>query len=99
MLTLIILLSLITYRVTRFVIEDSLINAQRTWFLGKIIGKRPGRARVKIHDLFLCPYCLSVWIAAGATAIADAYVSVPLPVWTWLATCGGTMMVWRFVEA
>lgn len=105
MLTWIIVLSLVTYRVTRFLIEDSLIAAPRFHLKRWISGNEAGiklfntpKWRAKLIELSECPYCISVWVALAATLISSAAASVPQPVWVWLATCGGTMMVWTFVE-
>lgn len=101
-LPLIVLLSLVCYRVTRFAIDDSLIDAPRWWLEDKLKGHwsemdRPAW-RQKFLDLLGCPYCMSVWIAAGAVVITNQLISVPLPLWTWLAVCGATMVWWRLIE-
>jgi len=94
---LIAVLSLVTYRVTRFFITDSLIEAPRASIYGWLLAGRG--LRLKVYELLTCPFCFSVWVAAGATATADAYVSVPLPVFVWLAACSGSLIVWRWIEA
>jgi hypothetical protein len=96
-LTIILVASLITYRITRFLISDSLIATPRIWLHQVLLG-RVGRVRQKVYELINCPYCLSVWIAAGVIVGLDMFVSVPLPVAAWLATCAGCMMVWAYVE-
>lgn len=101
-ISLVVLLSLVVYRTTRFLIDDSLIDEPRWWLEDKIKGKwssidMPGW-RAKLVELMGCPYCVSAYVAAGATALTDLYTSVPLPVWVWLASMGGAMIVWRFVE-
>lgn len=98
-LTLIVGLSLVVYRVTRFIMFDTLIEMQRKWFLAVVVvGKQPGPVRIKLHDLFTCFFCLSVWVAAATVAITDAVTSVPMPVWTWLAVAGAALIPWRFIE-
>lgn len=97
-MTLIILLSLAVYRVTRFVILDTIIAHQRIWLLNKILGRKPRGWREKIHELLQCPFCLSVWLAGASVALGDRWVSVPLPWLAWLGVCTGTVVVWRFVE-
>jgi len=107
-LVVIVVLSPIVYRVTRFLIEDTLIDTPRMWLRKRIVGNVVGVAvsntkpwRAKLIELSECPYCLSVWVC-GATVLAATFVwprQVPLPFWVWLGTCGGTMVVWRIVES
>lgn len=95
-----VLLSLVTYRVTRFGLEDSLIERQREWLLTRIIGKKMTvpEWRMKIYHGFKCPYCVSVWVAAGAVALTDWRTSVDLPVWVWLGASSGAVIVWAYTE-
>ncbi len=105
MLTAIVVLSLVTYRVTRFFLSDSLLEEPRIRLHSWLTAPRghfrsePGVMRMKLYELTVCPFCFSVWVAAGATAVADAYTSVPLPVFVWLAACSGSLVIWRWIEA
>ena len=107
MLIWIIVLSLVTYRVTRFLIEDSLIDGQRKWLKRKIVGNDYGIViqaqtpawRAKLLELSECPYCISVWVALGSVISARlAGPGVPQPFWVWLATAGGSMYLWQHIE-
>lgn len=104
-LSLIVALSLVTYRITRFALDDTLLEEWRWKLQDWLRGGPPGTAgpppsilRQKLLSLTDCPYCFSVWVAAGATALTDWRTSVQLPVWTWLATCGAAMAWWRLIE-
>lgn len=99
MLTAIVVLSLVTWRVTRFVLHDTLIEGLRSKTLGWL-GRAPQPLwRLKLMELLTCPYCFSVWVAAGACVAWDIYTSLPAPMFVWLAVCAGTMVVWRWVES
>jgi Protein of unknown function (DUF1360) len=97
-LSLIVVLSLACYRVTRFVIRDTLWEHWRVKLGDRILGTSPKLWRDKLYDLLHCPYCLSVWVAAATVAAADGFVSVPLPLFSWLAVAAGSLVVWRVVE-
>lgn len=118
-LTLIVLLSFVTYRVTRFALEDSMLARQRIWLQAHILGIRTKDDRIlkdayelaqdqddpeiagwrlKLYELSDCPFCFGVWVSAGAVALTDWQVSVPLPVWVWLAGSTGSLIIWRWVE-
>lgn len=105
-LQLILITSLVAYRVTRFLLRDSLIDGPRKWLYEKLLRPyrtnlaAPGqRWRDKVYELLDCPYCTSVWVAAATVAAVDAHgVSVPMPLFAWLATASGAMVVWRVVE-
>lgn len=61
-MTWLVILSLAVARVTRFLIDDTLIANQRDWVLD--------RMPAKVEELLTCPWCLSVWVAAAACAVA-----------------------------
>lgn len=105
-----VIFSLVTYRATRFLIEDSLIDTPRDWLKKTVImrGKIPGVRynpnptpawRSKLYELTECPYCVSVWVALASVGCARLTgASVPQPFWVWLASAGGCMIVWSVVE-
>lgn len=103
-LSLIVLLSLSTYRVTRFFLRDTLIDQPREWVYMKLL--RPNETAIgkgqkwrdKVYELLDCPYCLSVWVAGFSVLAVTFHLPVPLPVFAWLAASAGAMIVWRFVE-
>ena len=98
-LILVVLLSAAVYRVTRFLILDTLIFEQRRWVKLKLMGNGDvGPIRVKLLDLLSCPYCLSVWIAVAAVLITQQFASIPLPALAWLAICTGSLAFWRYIE-
>ena len=103
MLTIVAVMSFAIYRVTRFLVADSLISEPRAWLLQRLArattrtGPRGAVAR-KLHDLLICPFCISAWVTAAIAAATDAVTSIPLPVLTATAAAGGAMAVWRFVE-
>lgn len=92
------LLSLATYRATRFLLLDSLIdgwrNTLRAW-----LGSHRGLVWHKLFDLTDCPFCLSWWVAGALVGLTDIFTSVPLPILMWAAVAGGCMVVWRWVES
>lgn len=71
---LIIILSLVTYRVARFLVLDTLIDGTRDRVIDGL-ERRVGEARdaerksavayEKLIDLIGCPFCITVWVAAG----------------------------------
>ena len=98
-LQLTVLLSLACYRVTRFVVKDTIIDGFRIWLHTVILGKKPRLWREKVQELISCPYCISVWIAADLVVATDLFVvSFPLPVFQWLAVAAGSLVIWRIVE-
>ena len=98
-LTLILVLSGVTYRVTRFALKDSLIEGPRErlkmWIIGRV---RPEWLGDKLLELISCQFCFSVWVAGGAVLLTDWQTSVPLPVWTWLAACSGSLLIWSVID-
>ena len=97
--SLIALLSLATYRVTRLIVSDTIWHVWRTRLHAFILGtKKHSVWRDKLQELISCPYCISVWVAAALVAVTDQYTSVPLPVAAWGAVAAGALVTWRWVE-
>lgn len=96
----IVLFGLAVYRVTRFFLKDKMIEKQRLWFYNWLVGDmtKQSALRDKIYELFDCPYCFSVWVSAGAVAVATRYAAVPLPVYQWLAASATALIVWEILE-
>ena len=65
----------VTARVTRFVNSDVLAAPLRIWVM-----RRFGPTS-KAMTLVECPWCLSIWVAAGAAAVATWAADWPLPAW------------------
>lgn len=96
----IVLVSLATYRATRFVTCDTFppIYAVRsrvvTWH------ERRARRRLELGDqvevetwlgeLLTCPWCASVWVGAGIVGLTEYFTHVPLPVLTFAAAVSVT---------
>jgi len=98
LLFLIVILSAVTYRIGRFIVLDTLIDELRDktyeW-----LEKRNSKFWLKIMELIGCPWCITIWVAAAVVAVADAYVSVPLPVFSWLAVASGSLVFWAIVDS
>lgn len=74
-LFLLIVISLVTYRVTRLIAADAfpLIARPREWIIGKL-GEDHW-----FSYLITCMWCASMYVAAGTVVIFDRYTSVPWP--------------------
>lgn len=69
------LLSLVVYRVTRFVAADAfpLIAIPREWIIGKLGDDH------WFSYLLTCMWCASAYISVSTVALFDVWVSVPMP--------------------
>ena len=98
-IVLLIVLSAVTYRVSRFIILDTLIDEPRNWVMDKL-EMRPNLLTSKLIDLLGCPYCITIWVSAAVVAITSAVgYDMPLPVWSWLAVASGALVVWNLVDS
>ena len=97
MVELLILYSLVSYRLTRFVHSDTILDEIRDRFQIWLVTKEKLWAD-KIYELSACPYCISVYTSAGTVLAARHYQDFPMPFYVWLAVCGLTMVIWRVVE-
>lgn len=107
-LVLIIVLGLVTYRVARFLVLDTLIDGTRD----KVIDwleRRQGQAQEadkssllweKLIDLIGCPFCITIWVSAGATLLTYFIVDTfAMPVWVWLATAAFALIPWNYIDS
>lgn len=93
-----IVLSAVVYRVSRFLVLDTLIDEPRDKLLDQL-ERRQGLVYSKLFDLIGCPFCISVWVAAGAVAVHHYAVDdVPVPIWTWLAVATGSLVFWAVID-
>jgi hypothetical protein len=110
-----LLLSLVTYRVGRFVVLDDLISGLRNSLLTWL--ERPGKEREKpppwstlrdapplwrhkVSQLLGCPFCVTVWVAGGAVAVTHFLVDpLPVPVWWWLGVAGAAVLPWAITDS
>jgi Protein of unknown function (DUF1360) len=103
--TAVILLSLAAFRITRFILEDSLIEEPRDWLKRRVQGKVADQRslalwRRKVLELLECPWCMSVWISAGTVVLASFTWNAPRPplFWEWLFVCGGSIIAYLVAE-
>jgi hypothetical protein len=66
--------ALAVYRLVRLVQRDTITNRPRAWLNDRYAGGW-------LMELTICPWCLSVWIAA---AVCTATYFIPT-VWSWFA--------------
>jgi hypothetical protein len=57
-----LLTSLAVARVTRLIVEDEILAEPRMWALMRLDENG------KLAYLLVCPWCMSVWVGAGASA-------------------------------
>jgi len=94
-----LVLSAVTYRVSRFLVLDTLIDEPRNWVLSKLEMKQ-GLFFAKLIDLIGCPYCITIWVSAAIVAVHHFLVqALPVPVWTWLAVATGSLVLWNLVDS
>lgn len=107
-----VVLTFVVHRVTRFISLDSLIDEPRDWIEAKLLSgdtfieddeqwpvdiwKR------KAVQWLRCPWCQSVWVAAGALALWCLLVVNDWTGWRfmfdWLALAGASMIAYRYTD-
>lgn len=107
-LTQFLVLSFVVFRLTRFLMHDTLIERQRMWLLIRIAGRKPKvRAdgsryqaawRAKLMELASCPWCVSLHVAWITVLVADQWASIPLPWMYWVAIGGASLVIWDRVD-
>lgn len=107
-----VVLSLVTWRITRFTSLDSLIKEPRDWLEGWLLKgdtyfeddiEWPFNVwKRKALQWLRCPWCQSVWIAAGVLGFW-CLISWMWPGWEfmlwWLAIAGASMIPYQYTDA
>lgn len=99
-------LGFIVFRVTRFLLKDSLIEKQRIWTLkkvAKVTADADGNPtvaawRMKILQLLQCTWCLSVWVALFTELAVWHWCSIRLPALYFIALSGVSLVITDMVE-
>lgn len=92
-----IVYSAVAYRTARFLMLDALIEEPRQ-NLHSWLARHPNRLTIKIQELMICPFCYTIWTALATVLVAMCFTSVPLPVYTWLASATGALVFWRIID-
>lgn len=66
-----ILACLTTFRLTRLVTHDAILDVPRGW----VIRRAPGPLVYFVQ----CTWCVSVWAAGAVVLVLDQFATVPLP--------------------
>lgn len=98
LIILIIVLSLVVYRVGRFIVLDSLIEGTRE-SVQRWLGNRSHRWWHKLLELLGCPYCITIWVSAATCFAYRVFVeSFAVPVFVWLAVAALSLVWWRYID-
>lgn len=98
LLVLIVILSLVNYRVARWIVLDTMIDGTRTTAF-QWLANRERLFWHKLLELLGCPYCITVWTSAAACFATRLFVGpFPMPVFVWLAVAAGSLIPWRYVD-
>lgn len=99
-LCLVAVVGLVVYRVTRFIVLDTLIEEPRDAVMNWLISRK-GWWGPKLGQLLGCPWCVSVWVSAGAVALTVWLTDheVIMPVWTWLAAAAVAVLAYNVTDA
>lgn len=94
-----VLLSAFTFRLSRFLILDTLISGTRAKVHIRLVAKGKWWS-TKLYELVNCPYCISIWISGITVIVIDTATnySIPLPVVFWLAVSTGSLLFWSLIE-
>lgn len=95
---LIVILSLAVFRISRFVVLDTMFEGTRAQVFGRL-QMREHMFWHKLAELLGCPYCITVWFSAAACLGWRIFVGpFAAPVFVWLAVCTGALLAWRAID-
>jgi len=94
-----LLLGAVTYRVARFILLDTMIDGVRDKMMEQLDKRSAKLLYRKLLELFTCPFCITVWVAGGATVLTRLFVGpFPMPVWVWLAAATISLVLWAIID-
>jgi len=92
MLTQLIIMSAVTYRLVRFIVIDAIFDGPRDKVHGWLFDRKQPWA-LKVQQGLACNACMSVWMSAFVVWMAILWdVSVKLPIAQWLACSTGALV-------
>ncbi len=113
-LIIIVVLSLVTFRLSRLIVQDTIFKEVRErvvyWIAhGKVrfddegkpthLPRRMAKWRDKLIKLVTCQYCVSFDVAGIVVLVHHFFVEpLPYPVWMWFAVAGGSLVVWEYID-
>jgi hypothetical protein len=97
-----VILAFATYRIARFLVLDTLIDGPRDKFHDWLTKPESLSVwRLKLAELLTCPYCITVWVAAGVTVFWSLVVDEWLG-WAfllvWPAVAGASLVPWAYID-
>lgn len=98
-----VVLSLVTYRLSRFIVLDSLIDGTRDRAYERLTSPdRLSTFRLKLVDLLTCNFCITIWVSAVVCA-GWAWIDGHWPGWAfiyvWLAVAAGALLPWAYIDS
>lgn len=99
-----VVLSAATYRIGRFLLLDDLIAGPRDWLFGRLSDtEKLTSLRLKVTELLMCAYCITVWIAAAVVVfwslvIHDEWIGWEF-VLVWPAVATGSLLPWTYIDS
>lgn len=109
-----LIVALCAWRGTYFVVQDSLIEEARDWYIRKVTTFDPDDRnlpvllktvpmwRRKAYSLATCPYCVSAYVSAAGVVVLQQLTDIPPGFWGWVTTWGAiwtlTLVTWAVVE-
>lgn len=99
-----VILALATYRVGRLVILDEIFDVPRDRFFEWLMKPETlSTRRVWFNSLLTCPYCLTMWIAAGVTVFWSLVVHGEWLGWSfllvWPAVAAASLVPWAYIDS
>ncbi len=87
------------YRVTRFLLEDTLIEEPRHVLHHWLLRRNQHLWARKGFELTSCTYCASIWISGGfVLSMLWWGPGLSLPLFWWPALSGSSVVIWKYVE-
>lgn len=94
-------LSLLTWRIARFLILDDLIEELRDKF-HRQLTHHPNKLTIKLQVLMLCPFCLTIWVSIAVNVFHFTVID-PWPGWQFVewvvAVAAGSMVFWKYIDS
>jgi uncharacterized protein (DUF2062 family) len=99
-----VVLALTSYRVGRFILLDSMIDRPRDLLFERLNNPdKLSTRRLWLMELLTCPYCILVWVAAGAVTFWSLVVYDEWIGWAfllvWPAVAAAALLPWTYIDS
>ena len=97
-----VVLTLVSFRITRLLIDDTILDRPRQWVERKFMPRGGIKRRAghpKLLELMGCNWCLGIYVSLWVVGVALWFMPIPYYVAMWVAVAAGQSLIYLVHDA